>query len=99
MPKVHACVKCKSKLFVRWGLAIVITPDNWKRTAMGKASSFADKQDDHELFACAQCKQPYYFDDNELIDAGEMVSSEEVEAALNALRSMPTGAKARHIDP
>lgn len=99
MATIHECLKCKGKLFVRWGLCIVISPENWKVSAMGNASLHAGRQNEQEVFACAHCKNPYYFDEYQMHDASSLVSSEEVEAALNALRSMPTGAKARRIDP
>ena len=38
-------------------------------------------------------------DDGELVDASELISNEEVQAALDGIRNMPVGGKAKNIDP
>jgi hypothetical protein len=97
--KLTPCAECKGKLYVNWGFELVLTPANFKTNARGKESRYAETQTTYWLHVCANCKTPYYMDEGELVSASDLVSSEEVQAALETIRGMPTGAKPKTIDP
>ena len=96
---VHQCIECKSKLFFNWGMQIMLTPATFKVNARGGDSKFAEQVSEYWVNVCAQCKHPYYMDQGELVDASDMVSNEEVQSALDGIKNMPVGGKAKNIDP
>ena len=96
---VHQCIECKGKLFFNWGMQIMLTPADFKINARGNKSRYADHVTSKWINVCSNCKHPYYMDDGDLVDAGEYVSNEEIQAALDGIRNMPVGGKAKNIDP
>ena len=96
---IEPCIGCSSKLYVSWGFALMLRPAWNKVDASGEDSRLKDNLKEYAIYACANCKHPYVLDEGNLRDVSDLVSSEEVIAALQDIQKMPTGAKAKHIDP
>ena len=93
------CIECEGKLFYNWGMEIMVTPPSYKTDLRGNESKFADSVTEKWVHICAGCQHPYYLDEGQLISAQDMISNEDIRKALDAIRSMPIGGKARNIDP
>lgn len=86
-------------MFVNWGLEVAINPGYWKQTALGNESADGDKVLTKWLHICAICHTPFIMDENHMYDISDIVPSEDVTAALNAIGKLKPGPKTKVIDP
>lgn len=93
---VERC-ECGSVLFLDWGLEVIAARDY--RTPAGTGTHGRDYGQAWPVKVCAACYRAWGLWDGHLHDLSEVISQEEIHAALAKLERAPRAAKAGVRDP